>query len=145
MALSKSSYSLRSSLSYPHELFPSYRSSIIGQRQQQGDSDGLRRRTTVVFVPHRDGWVPVSPTEGRHLSPVCPSCGSVSPQRPSPVATGFISPGASEARSAANSPSSSRHARSHGAPPRAWSRSPPRSHKGYLMRYPPPVRGNGGP
>jgi hypothetical protein len=95
--------------------------------------------------PQRGGRVPVSPAEGRLSSPARPSLGSVSPQRPLPVATGSVSLEAREARPVAPSPSSSRRAQSPRAPPRARSQSPPRSHIGYLLRYPLPVSANRGP
>jgi hypothetical protein len=51
------------------------------------------------------------------LEPRRPPLGFVSPQRPSPVATGSGSPETHEARPVVSSPSSSRCARSPGAPP----------------------------
>jgi hypothetical protein len=125
-----------SSLSYPQELLQ--RSSMVHRRQQQEGPDGLRGGEAGPWSlsPWHGGRVPVYLVEGRRWSPGRPPLGSASPQQPSSTVTGTFSPKAHEARPVAPSPSLSCRARSPGALPQARSRSPPRSHIGYLLRYP---------
>jgi hypothetical protein len=90
------------------------------------------------------GWVSVSPVEARRSGLTCPPLGSASPQRPSPMGSGSVSPGADEvgagspARLVPPSPSSSHHLCS------PQTRSPPTSHVWQWLRNPPSVRGNRG-
>jgi hypothetical protein len=145
MTPSKNSFSLQlaffTSHPYPIHTSSSPRSalpSFTGSSSKEGPMVcGGGEAGSWPLSPRRSWRVLIFLTEGRHWSPDRPPLVSVSPQWPSPAATGLVSPEAREAQPVAPSPSSSCRAWSPGAPRGAQSRSPPQSHIGYLLRHPP--------